>query len=185
MNELLEPPATGPQVPHLPRLPACLTRRADGEVIVTGTRVRAVDVFAAVASGVHLDDLSEAFPQVRPDRLAGVVAFRAAHLEAVDAYSRWRSERTGPTRARGPIRPSTASKPNGASDPDSGALAFAGLSNGMTGPPTASVAPAGLPATAAPAAHTPPAAPAAPASTPADLRAPAEPVDPRHPDPVE
>lgn len=92
MTAVPEPVAAEPQ---LPRLPACLTRRADGEVVVTGTRVLMAEVLAVVAGGVGLDDLAAAFPRVRPDRLAGVVAFRAAHPEAVDEYLRWRSERRG------------------------------------------------------------------------------------------
>jgi uncharacterized protein (DUF433 family) len=82
--------ATVPPLQPLPRLPACLTRRADGEIVVTGTRVRMADVLAVADGGVGLDDLVAAFPRVRPDRLAGVVAFRARHLEAVDAYLRGR-----------------------------------------------------------------------------------------------
>ena len=91
MTTVAESPAA--LAPPLPRLPACLTRRADGEVVVTGTRVLVVDVLAVAAGGVGLDDLAAAFPRVRPDRLAAVVKFGAAHPEAVAAYARWRQRR--------------------------------------------------------------------------------------------
>jgi len=67
-------------------LPEFLTRRADGEIVVTGTRVTLYHVISTYRDVQSVDLLHEHWPHIPTSRLAEVVRFRDNHVAPVDAY---------------------------------------------------------------------------------------------------
>jgi uncharacterized protein (DUF433 family) len=67
-------------------LPDFLTRRADGEIVVDGTRVTLFHVMTAFANGLGAEDIADQFPTLSLASVYKTIGFALDHREKVDAY---------------------------------------------------------------------------------------------------
>lgn len=67
-------------------LPPFLTRRPNGEIVLTGHRIGLYSVIDRSQRGHTPDQIHDEFPTLEPDLIGRVIAFREAHPAEVDAY---------------------------------------------------------------------------------------------------
>ncbi len=67
-------------------LPAFLTRRPNGEVVVTGHRIGLFSIIDRYQRGLSAEQIREEFPTLEIDAIRSILGFHADHRAEVDKY---------------------------------------------------------------------------------------------------